>query len=160
VPGVHLETVFVPVPELSNKTFTASTYNFAIPPVPEGAFAWRLSMLRLAGLTVTWQLASVAVGPFGFLSGTTSCCSMKFGRASQGSVDSLSGNLYVWQDGPNVCCGFVNAAQESGVNALPYVQAQSSLSALGSLTVSLGAVGLSMTDGVASAVYTCVVLDE
>jgi hypothetical protein len=72
----------------------------------------------------------------------------------------LSGNLYVWQDGPNVCCGFVNAETASGLYSLAYIQAQGSLSALGSLTVSLGiGGGFSMTDGDASAVYISAVPD-
>jgi hypothetical protein len=160
VPGVDLETVVVSIPEISNKTFTSSTYNFVISPVPEGVLAWGLSMLRLGGMTVAWQNHSSSQGSVTFLSGTTSCCSVQFARSSSTGEGSLSGNLYVWQDGPNVCCGFVSAVSASGFYSLAYVQAQGSLSALGSLTVSLGVSGLSMTDGDASAVYTCVVLDE
>jgi hypothetical protein len=45
-PVVHLNTVFIPVPELSNKTITKTgvlTYDFVIPPAPPPTQIYRVS---------------------------------------------------------------------------------------------------------------------
>jgi hypothetical protein len=112
-PGVHLQSVLVEIPGLSNKTVSSSNsglFPFPIPPVPEGTLASRLDKVVVSPFNAAWTGSSD--GYFGIVVHLTSpgdCCGMRLKRTTA-SVPSCTRNLYVWLDDNHVCCGYVCAS--------------------------------------------------
>jgi hypothetical protein len=161
---VHLESVAVAIPGLSNKTVNSSSrglFSFTIPPAHEGVLASHLDKVVVGSFNAAWSGSSDGYFVRIFnLTTTNDCCGMQLKRTSTG-VSSCTGNLYVWQDGNHVCCGHVCAAL-SDVAPVCSVISAGGLSNVERMTASFSPTGSSnnsqFATGDAYAVYDRVVL--